>query len=176
MLSSLANKLAKVKGLDERSLRYIRQFYQTYNYIENSIWGTLSPDLQKHLIRGTMTPKLGKMSQNSIHATAKQSSEATSIPPETLLKKLAFSHFIELIKISDPQKRLFYELECIKGTWSVRELKRQINSLYYERSSMSKSPVTLSQKTLAKTAIQPTHDLIKDVYIRIPWPAYQRSC
>lgn len=42
--------------------------------------------------------------------------------------------FKMLVEIKDEQKRNFYELECIKGNWSVRELKRQIDSLYYERS------------------------------------------
>jgi len=42
-----------------------------------------------------------------------------------------------LIGIEDDIKRAFYEMECIRGNWSVRELKRQINSLYYERSGLS---------------------------------------
>jgi predicted nuclease of restriction endonuclease-like (RecB) superfamily len=61
------------------------------------------------------------------------------------INKLPFSHFVELFKVSDPQKRLFYEIECIKGTWSVRELKRQINSLYYERAGIS-TPATYKSK------------------------------
>jgi predicted nuclease of restriction endonuclease-like (RecB) superfamily len=41
-------------------------------------------------------------------------------------------------------KRLFYEVECVKGNWSVRELKRQIGSLYYERSGLSRDKEKLS--------------------------------
>jgi predicted nuclease of restriction endonuclease-like (RecB) superfamily len=61
-----------------------------------------------------------------------------AIPASNLLQKLSFSHFAELIAISDETKRTFYEIECIRGNWAVRELKRQINSLYYERSGLSK--------------------------------------
>ena len=50
-----------------------------------------------------------------------------------------------LFPIEDPLKRLFYEIECIKCTWSVRELKRQIDSLYFERSGMSQNPDKLSK-------------------------------
>ena len=66
------------------------------------------------------------------------------------MSKLSFTHFVELIKIEDNLKRTFYELECIKGTWSVRELKRQINSLYFERSGLSAKPEILSQITQQK--------------------------
>jgi len=58
------------------------------------------------------------------------------VPGKKLIEKLSFTHLAELIKIEDNLKRTFYEIECIKGCWSVRELKRQISSLYYERSGL----------------------------------------
>ncbi|MEI7671998.1 MAG: PDDEXK nuclease domain-containing protein, partial [Deltaproteobacteria bacterium] len=54
-----------------------------------------------------------------------------------LVDSLSFSHFAELIDIEEPLKRAFYEIECIRGNWSVRALKRQIATLYYERSGLS---------------------------------------
>ncbi len=59
------------------------------------------------------------------------------VPGERLLKALSFSHFAELIEIDDPLKRSFYETECIRGGWSVRALKRQVGSLFFERSALS---------------------------------------
>lgn len=56
---------------------------------------------------------------------------------ETLVKQLSFSHIAELIQQESLEKRAFYEAECIRGTWSVRELRRQIASLLYERSELS---------------------------------------
>jgi len=64
--------------------------------------------------------------------------------PARLLQTLSFTHLVEPIKIEDPLKRAFYEIECVKGTWSTRELHRQIGSLYFERSGLSKDKKKLS--------------------------------
>jgi hypothetical protein len=50
--------------------------------------------------------------------------------PGTLIQRLSFTHLIELLALKDPLKRAFYEIECIRGNWSVRALKRQIATLY----------------------------------------------
>ena len=71
------------------------------------------------------------------------------VPVERLATSLSFSHFAELIPIDDPLKRAFYEVECIRGNWSVRELKRQIGSLYFERSGLSKDKGKLSPAATA---------------------------
>ncbi len=52
----------------------------------------------------------------------------------------------------------------MKGTWSVRELKRQINSLYFERSGLSKSPEKLSAMIAEKAEPLVPADIIKSVY------------
>lgn len=69
------------------------------------------------------------------------------------------------MSIDDETKRTLYELECIRGNWSVRELKRQINSLYYERSALSLDKEKLS--TLAnQTAEQDKPGLdVRDPYV-----------
>ncbi len=67
--------------------------------------------------------------------------------------------------LDDDTKRAFYEIECIRGNWSVRELKRQINSLYYERSGLSKDKTKLS--ALAQSGAETTSPrlAIRDPYI-----------
>ncbi|MCH8512978.1 MAG: DUF1016 N-terminal domain-containing protein [Kiritimatiellae bacterium] len=60
-----------------------------------------------------------------------------ALPPERLLQTLSFSHFMELMKLDDPLKRVFYELEAVRGNWTVRVLKRQIGSLLFERTGLS---------------------------------------
>ena len=67
-------------------------------------------------------------------------------PPELLVTRLSFSHIKEIMTIDDPMERFFYELECIKGTWSVRELRRQIDTKLYFRSGISKKPELLLQR------------------------------
>lgn len=56
---------------------------------------------------------------------------------EKLFTRLSFGHFADLIAIDDPLKGAFYEVECIRGHWSLRALKRQIATLYFERSGLS---------------------------------------
>jgi predicted nuclease of restriction endonuclease-like (RecB) superfamily len=57
--------------------------------------------------------------------------------PDTIIQRLSYSHLELLVDLDDDGKRTFYEFECIRGNRSVRELKRQITSLYYERSGLS---------------------------------------
>jgi hypothetical protein len=56
-----------------------------------------------------------------------------------LFRELPWTHFIELIRIDDPLKRAFSEVEALKNRWSVRELKRQLDSLLYERVGLSRN-------------------------------------
>ena len=67
-------------------------------------------------------------------------------PPEMLISRLSFSHIREIMKIEDPLERFFYEMESIKGTWSVRELRRQIDTKLFIRAGMSKNPELLLDK------------------------------
>ncbi len=67
--------------------------------------------------------------------------------------------------MDEPLKRLFYELECIKGTWSVKELKRQIGSLLYERTGLSQNKEKLLAMVHAAPGANTFTDLIRDPYI-----------
>lgn len=87
------------------------------------------------------------------------------LPPKQLTEKLSYSHLELLADIKDPMKRYFYETECIRGGWSVRELKRQIASLYYERSGLSNDKKKLSELTLDKSEKQSPTQIIRDPYI-----------
>lgn len=55
-----------------------------------------------------------------------------------LFTTLSFSHLLELSRVDDPLERAFYEIECMKSGWSVRELKRQRDSMLYQRVGLSK--------------------------------------
>jgi len=90
---------------------------------------------------------------------------AYSPEPKLLLKHFTFTHFVELIKVEDQLKRAFYEIEGIKGHWSVRQLKRQIQSLLYERTGLSKNKKSLLSKLASKPQIVSVSETIKDPYI-----------
>ena len=66
-----------------------------------------------------------------------------------------------LSEIQDPLKRAFYEHELIQGCWSTRQLDRQISTLYYERSALSRDKEALKQHMLSTTheSMQPHHYL-----------------
>ena len=62
-----------------------------------------------------------------------------------LFNRLSFTHFAAILPCKDPLQRAFYETMAIRGTWSVRELQRQIESNYYVRSGWSKKPDKLAE-------------------------------
>lgn len=82
-----------------------------------------------------------------------------------MIEKLSFTHLEQLLAIDDPLKRAFYEIECIRGNWSVRDLKRQIGSLYFERSRLSKDKEKLSK--MVNTGVETAEPklAIRDPYI-----------
>ncbi len=148
LMKTLANDLSinGIKDLSFTSLNIFRQFYLTYPQIIQ----TLSEQLEFQTASTASTVSFIKEIDLSANIqTLSEQSKMTKqfTPPNQLIANLSFSHFVELIKIKESLKRTFYEIECIKGIWSVRELKRQIESLYFERSGFSLDKEKLSQLT-----------------------------
>lgn len=79
--------------------------------------------------------------------------------------QLGWSHYCELLKIEDPLERSFYEKQCGKDKWSVRELKRQINSALFQRLALSKDKEGILELSKKGQVINSANDLIKDPYI-----------
>ncbi len=87
---------------------------------------------------------------------------------QTLSVKLSWSHYCELLSISDADKRKFYEKECQNAGWSVRELKRQIESSLFERLLLSKGDANKEQVlelALKGNEITAPEDIIRDPYV-----------
>ena len=91
--------------------------------------------------------------------------EFKTVPASDLLTKLSFTHLVEVLRIESAEKRAFYEEQCIRGTWSVRELKRQIASLLYERSELSIDKQKLAQQTDAGAETDSPRLTIRDPYV-----------
>lgn len=84
---------------------------------------------------------------------------------QTVSGKLSWSHYAELLSVSDDLARSFYEKQCIHENWSVRELKRQRNSALFERIALSKDKkgvLALSQKG---QLIEKAEDVVKNPYV-----------
>jgi hypothetical protein len=88
-----------------------------------------------------------------------------TIDPAKLVSSLSYSHFELLVEIEDPLKRAFYEVECIRANWSVRELRRQIATLYYERTGLSRNKKKLASLVEQKSERQEARLPIRDPYI-----------
>jgi len=131
------------KGLNLTLFKNSRRFYLLYPQVGNlfGISPTASDFLQieeKHL---EISPMASDFSGgNTISATL---SHEFKTSPQNLLEKLSFSHITEIMTQDDPLARFFYETECIKGTWSVKELRRQISTNLYFRSGASQDPKKL---------------------------------
>jgi predicted nuclease of restriction endonuclease-like (RecB) superfamily len=152
LFSELATELGhlKISNCNRRQLyRYLR-FYRFYL----EIMGTLSPQFISLLPVGVDEPEKVGTAPPQLHVSS-----------EKLLHHLSYSHFDLLVDIDDDFKRAFYEIECVRGGWSVRELKRQVNSLYYERSGLSKDKTKLAKLTQKGAETTEPKLAIRDPYI-----------
>jgi len=78
---------------------------------------------------------------------------------------LSWSHYCELLKVDEPLAQSFYEQEAVQNNWSVRELKRQINSMLFERLALSKDTKVVMKMARKGQIIEKPEDTIKDPYI-----------
>ncbi len=178
LIPTLAEKCKSVKGIDERALRNFRQFYQSYPQFYHFVTLILNQQSGNNFIKNVkrknlkelkLPEKTGLKSNlrlNPIRGTVSTELQSAEILNYTklLLEKLSYSHFEILAVIEDAEKRNFYENECIDGIWGIRELKRQISSLYYERSYMSKKPEKLKAINKRKMNKLNSSEVVKSVY------------
>lgn len=154
LLESLSDRLVElgVSRAEERELRRYRQFYQTYPQIRESV----PPELTKHLAAPAVAPP------NPIRESP---TPEFAVAGKELISGLSFTHIAKLIAIQDPAKRAFYERECLRGNWSVRELKRQIASLYFERSGLSRDKAGLAGRAHAGAEPASPRLDVRDPYV-----------
>ncbi len=123
LLKRLEEKV-NTKGLNVTLFQTSRLFYHYYPQIGDLIYATPSHKLQTRQICATASHKFVTAAND-------------------ILTKLSFSHIREIMTQDDSLARFFYETECIKGTWSVKELRRQIATNLYFRSGASQDPKKL---------------------------------
>lgn len=121
LLKSLEQRIA-LKGLNVTIFQLSRLFYRSYPQLNTII--------QKYATSHKLLPP-------QYEPFADRFPLGFKTPAETFVSSLSFSHIRELLTIEDPLVRFFYETECIKGTWSVRELRRQISSNLHIRIGLS---------------------------------------
>ena len=158
-LKTLSEKLSKknVKGFSDRNLRLCRQFYLEYP----KIWQLITAKFQS---TDNQFVEIWQSKIAKSYSTNVVPQDDMSIPISTLVEKLNYTHFVELLKISDPLKRNFYEWQALKNGWNVKQLQRSINSLLYERTGLSKDKESILAK-LKKEHLQQADDIIKSPYV-----------
>lgn len=144
------------RGFSWKNLYRMRRFYLTYSEILD-----------------TLSPKFATASRKSASAAPPtllselQPIAATDI---TVIQEIAacfplpWSHYVKLLSLDDEKARRFYEEEAFRGGWSVRQLARQINSQFYERTLLSKNKAAMLRKGTAPSpedAVTPEEE-IKD--------------
>ena len=138
------------KGLNVTLFQRSRMFYGIYpqfrvlieKIFTSSIYATLLPKLQK----------------------TDSSNNPSEIPTEKLISSISFAHFTELMKIDNPVKRMYYEMLTIQTGLSVRELRRQIGALSYERVGLSGNMENALAVIQQKIHPQTITDAVKDDY------------
>jgi predicted nuclease of restriction endonuclease-like (RecB) superfamily len=149
------------RGFSRPNLQQMRQLYQAFPL--QQICQTLS---DKSSITGKVQTASGK-------SPAQRREKSQTLSDKLALGDLAacfplpWSAYVRLLSVKDEQARKFYETEALRGGWSVRQLDRQINSLFYERTALSRNKAKMLTKGAAakrEDAIAPEEE-IKDPYV-----------
>ena len=148
LIDRVAERLSALTRTSARELRRYRSLYLVYPQIGEA----LSPELRRRL-------------PAPLRPIWETPSPESHTPGDTLLRTLSFSHLDALLKLEDPEKRRFYEQRCLQATWSVRELSRQIASLYYERTALSTDKAGLHAQTDAAAEREAPGLDLRDPYV-----------
>lgn len=141
------------KGLTTTLFKWARKFYRLY------------PQMMENLpipICATVTHQLQPIENKEDTIGASMTHQFVT-PGKTIISHLSFTHLREIMTLDDPLARYFYEQECIKCTWSVRELRRQISTNLFVRAGISTNP----EKLLSLPSVQ-GHDSA-ELQIRQPF-------
>lgn len=150
------------KGVNVTLLQMSRNFYKLYPqmvnlFVPNQKYSTASNN------SGNSVQLKSNSSNNETNLICATVSHKFQTSPELMISRLSFSHLREIMTLDDPLARYFYEQECIKCTWSVRELRRQISTNLYVRAGISANP----EKLLSLPSVQ-GHDSA-ELQIRQPF-------
>ena len=179
LLKKLEQRL-KTKGLNERRFREFRRLYLVYPQLKeqvlhyimagNEIRHTLSAEFTepiRHSVCAEFIEPIRRLpsAESAMNIRRMPSAELETakewiIPADRLFNKLTYSSLMLISAIDNPVKRAFYEMETIRGCWSYKELERQIASLYYERSGLSKNKETLSALVQQQATLLQPKDVI----------------
>ena len=162
LLQELSNALKTSigRGFSVDNLESMRRFYTAYS--ANIL--PIKSETPSRILKNQISETLSRISSVDLsdwkNPTAQQ---ITRLQSE--LNLLSWSHYVTLLSVTNPDERSFYEIESAANDWSLRELKRQINSSLFERLALSRDKDQV--KTLAQEGqiVEQAADLIKNPYV-----------
>ena len=139
-----------IKGCSPTNLRKCREFYQVFAEIQQTV-----------------------SVESGDHSEIRQTLSVKSLPPRLDIASptltdladrfpLGWSHYVTLLSVTNPEARRFYEIEAAENGWSVRELKRQLDSSLYERLALSRDKHEVRRLARDGQVVEKASDLIKD--------------
>lgn len=144
------------KGLTERRFREFRRLYKVYPQLQEPV--------RQYVVTNVEIRRLTTAESSDViiplSTVPCNSVESWMIPADRLFNRLSSTHLTTISEIDNPVKRAFYEMETIRGCWSVKELERQIHSLYFERSGLSQNKEALSALVQQQAAQLQPKDVI----------------
>lgn len=154
LYKAIAENLLKkgLKSIRERHLYLCKDLYKAYPQILRT------PSAKSYLVDFHYAEIL--------RTTTAELDYADTLQPDMnlLLINLSFSHFAELLKADTEIKRRFYEVQAIKNNWGVRDLKRAIESLLYERTGLSTDKQIVLENHHSENGVKP-EDVFRNTYL-----------
>jgi predicted nuclease of restriction endonuclease-like (RecB) superfamily len=148
VIQKLAARLMGVygKGFSAQNLRRMRQFYQVFSS------GSALPEIRSALP--------SKSSGGPIRSAPPSEFKAALFPPA-----LGWTHYVILMRISNPTARAFYEIEAAREAWSTRQLERQIGALLFDRLAKNRDPAAVLALARQGQEVSRPNDVIKDPFV-----------
>ena len=142
VLKKLSTELAKSigRGFSEDNLTLMRKFYLTFSEMF-----TISETLSRNSYQYSLVSQISDEISNQL--------------------TLGWSHYVLLCGITSKDERKFYEIEALNNDWSLRELRRQVNSALYERLTVSRDEKKVRELAEKGQVLSKPQDAVKDPYI-----------
>jgi predicted nuclease of restriction endonuclease-like (RecB) superfamily len=176
LLKTLARDLSRRlgRGFGWRTLFTFRQFYLRYPILQTlfAIFGDDEPSApisQSVIAKSPISQTLFAQFGTAFPAPPTVAAERLDWQDDDYFRRLftetSWAHLIEFSRLDDPLKRAFYEVETLKNRWSVRELKRQKDSLLYERVGLSRDQEGVLALAKSGEIVTTPAQMVRDPYV-----------
>jgi predicted nuclease of restriction endonuclease-like (RecB) superfamily len=157
-------RVAFGNGFGVQNLRYMRQFYLTFPR------GSALPEIHQ----AAPGESGGRKIRQALPARSRGAAIRQAVPGESgertsraplFPPALGWTHYVILMRVSNPTARAFYEIEAAREAWSTRQLERQIGSLLFDRLAKHRDPKAVLALARRGQEVSRPSDVIKDPFV-----------